>query len=188
MGGRCGSRSASTLITCPSTVMLSPLAATVPGKRPSTLSYLSRWASISGVVMSLTATISSSGERSLAARNDVAPDAAEAVDANSHSHARQPPVTVDSAPGGAHFHPITALTCRGDQTVQAPGHRRPAAPGALRQLCQVVVGMAGSELGGLAECRWQRLPAHRRPPRALRSTRADAPLRPPSGAGWRSRR
>jgi len=42
------------------------------------------------------------------------------------------------------FHPITALTRRGDQTVEAAGHRRPATAGAFRQLRQVVVGVAGA--------------------------------------------
>src|ERR1700693_340617 len=123
--------------------MLSLLATTVPGKRPSTLSYLSRWASMSGVVMSLTATISRSGERSLAARNTLRPirpkplmpiltpmrDNLLLVDHRRCDDAR--------ARSPRCFHPITALTRRGDEAVQATGHRRTAAAGPRGQLGQV---------------------------------------------------
>ena len=46
---------------------------------------------MSGVVMSLTATISSSGERSLAARNTLRPMRPKPLIPTSHSHAGQPP-------------------------------------------------------------------------------------------------
>ena len=48
-------------------------AVTVPGKRPKTLSYLSRCASVAGVVMSLTATISMSATALVRARKTSRP-------------------------------------------------------------------------------------------------------------------
>ena len=119
----------------------------------------------------------------------VSPDPAEAVDANSDSHAGQPPfVAMIDAGSGPRSHPITALARRGDQAVQAPGHRRPAAAGAFGQLSEVVIGVASAKGRRLTERRGQRPPACGVGLEHGDRTRAAAPRRPRSGAGWRSRR
>src|SRR5580704_3002047 len=157
-GSRWGSRSASTLMGFPSTVMLSLSAATVPGKRPSTLSYLSRWASISGVVVSLTATMSRSGERSLAARSTLRPMRPKPLMPTLTPMRGNLQSLMIHAGRAARPHRITVLTRGSDQAVEAPGHRRTAAACPFRQPRQVIVRMAGSQLGGLANRRRQRLP------------------------------
>src|SRR5207245_2887351 len=60
-GSRSGSLMADTLMSRPFTTRVSPLASTVPGKRPCTESYLSRCARVLVSVMSLTATNSRAG-------------------------------------------------------------------------------------------------------------------------------
>src|SRR5215207_7498170 len=72
-GSAAGSRSASALTSRPSTMSESPVASTLPGKRPYTESYLSRCASVSLSVMSLTAMISTSAPDSCAARKTLRP-------------------------------------------------------------------------------------------------------------------
>src|SRR5579864_6084184 len=139
--------------------MLSVSAATVPGNRPSTLSYLSRWASMSAVVMSLTATISRSGERSLAARNTLRPIRPKPLMPTLTPIRRNLQFPVIQRPLTTRLHPITALTRRGDQTMEPPGHGRAAAAGALSELREVVVGVAGAKRCSLPHRRWQRLPA-----------------------------
>src|ERR1700688_689904 len=139
--------------------MLSVSAATVPGNRPSTLSYLSRWASMSAVVMSLTATISSSGERSLAARSTLRPMRPKPLMPTLTPMRGNLQCQVIRLPLGARSHPITAPTRRGDQAVEAAGHRRTAAAGAFRQPRQVVVRVAGAKRRRLPQRRRQRLPA-----------------------------
>src|ERR1700686_1718107 len=139
--------------------MLSVSAATVPGNRPSTLSYLSRWASVSAVVMSLTATISRSGERSLAARNTLRPMRPKPLIPTLTPMRGTLQCQVIRRPLGARSPPITALTRRGDQTVEASGHGRTAAAGALRQLRQIVVRVADAKRRRLPQRRRQCLPA-----------------------------
>ena len=69
-----GSLMAVTVRGLPFTTSPSPLTSTVPGKRPWTESYLSRWASVLGSVMSLTETNSRSvWFASTAARNTLRP-------------------------------------------------------------------------------------------------------------------
>src|SRR5215211_8783136 len=72
-GSAAGSVSARTRISSPSTTTASPRASTRPGNRPRIESYLSRWASVLGSVMSLTATNSRSVPASYAARNRLRP-------------------------------------------------------------------------------------------------------------------
>lgn len=72
--GRCsGSRSASTLMRCPSTTRVSPSTATGRPRRPSELSNRRSRASASGAVRSLTATTSRSLSRSSSARRVLRP-------------------------------------------------------------------------------------------------------------------
>ena len=72
-GSAAGSRSERTFIVVPPIVMPSPSAATSSGSLPRMLSYLSRWASASGLVRSLTATISMSWPLAAAARQKLRP-------------------------------------------------------------------------------------------------------------------
>ncbi len=119
----------------------------------------------------------------------VSPDAAEAVDTNSDSHAGQPPVvSMIDAGLAARSHPITGLTRGGDQTVKAAGHRRPAAARPFRQVRQVVIGVTGAQQRGLAQRGRQRLPARGVGLEQGDRTRPGGPRRPPSGAGSQSRR
>ena len=120
----------------------------------------------------------------------VASDAAEAVDANFHSHAGQPPAAPISAiaRSTAGLHPITALARRGDEAMQTAGHGRAAAPGALRELPQVVVGMPGAQRSRFAQRRRQCQPARADPPRGGRSTRSAGRRRRRFCGGSRSRR
>src|SRR5580698_400720 len=111
--------------------------------------------------MSLTATISSSGERSRAARNTLRPMRPKPL---IPTFTPMPDNLLDSnhsVRSSLWFHPITALARRGDEAMQTAGHCRAAAPGALCELCQVVVGMASAECGCLTHCGRQRLPAVR---------------------------
>ena len=119
----------------------------------------------------------------------VASDPAEAVDANSHSHAGQPPLSSTMRAGPAPcLHPITALARRGDQALEAAGHRRAAAPCAFGQLREVVVRDDGRAARGLAHRGGQRLPARGIGLEQGDRTRAGARRPRPSGAGWRSPR
>ena len=95
-GSLAGSRSANTLIVLPPTVISSPVALTSCGSRPRTLSYLSRWASVAVSVRSLTRRLDvrARGEHRA---EEVAADAAEAVDANPDGHAVVLLVTLDVA-------------------------------------------------------------------------------------------
>ena len=86
-----GSRSAKTLIFLPSTVMESSPAEMSFLRLPRMESYLSRWARVAGVVRSLTATNSMSGIAERGAE-DVASDAAEAVDAYLDCHVAIAPI------------------------------------------------------------------------------------------------
>src|SRR5690242_8597364 len=72
-GSCAGSFSARTLISRPSMVSVSSPTSTLPGNTPKTESYLSRWPSVRGSVMSLTATISTSASDSWAARKTLRP-------------------------------------------------------------------------------------------------------------------
>src|SRR3954452_5980131 len=72
-GRAAGSRSESTLMVLPPTLMPSPSAPTSSGSTPRMLSYFSRWARVSGLVRSLTATISMSLPLAAAARQKLRP-------------------------------------------------------------------------------------------------------------------
>src|SRR4051812_11844932 len=72
-GRAAGSRSESTLMVLPPTLMPSPSAPTSSARTPRMLSYFSRWARVSGLVRSLTATISMSLPLAAAARQKLRP-------------------------------------------------------------------------------------------------------------------
>src|SRR3954453_8263540 len=72
-GRLAGSRSESTLMVLPPTLMPSPSAPTSSGRTPRMLSYLSRCARVSGLVRSFTATISRSLPLAAAARQKLRP-------------------------------------------------------------------------------------------------------------------
>jgi len=82
------------------------------------------------------------------------------------------------------FHPITGLTCRGDEAVQATGHRRTAAPGPRRQLGQVVVRVAGAQRGSFTQGGWEGLPPNRIGLERVDQIRAGARQRRPCGGDW----
>ncbi len=86
VAARAGSRSANTFISSPSITMPCSVASTSPGYGPRIESYLNRWASDLRIGEVVDGDDVDVGARGLCGADDVAADAAEAVDADAYGH------------------------------------------------------------------------------------------------------